>query len=101
MYNSIISKYNSQMEYTEQIISLDDFDLKDDSKEKSSFITERKVKRDKLREIIYLTPIPFKKVKIYIPSTPIKNKENSENVEEEELIVKKRNLIKIFESLLS
>jgi len=100
MYKIIINKYSSsQMECTKKFISLDDFALKDDSKEKSSVVTERKVKKDKLRELIYSTPMPFKKVKFYIPSTPIKNKENRENVEEEELIVKKRNLIKIFESL--
>ena len=99
MYKSIIDKLNSQMECTRQFISLDDLILKDDSKEKSSIITERKVKKDKIRELLYLTPMPFKKVKFYIPSTPIKNKENKENVEKEEIIVKKRNLIKIFESL--
>ena len=99
MFKSITSKYSSQMMYSRQFISLDDFVLKDDSKDKSSIVTERKVKKDKLREIIYSTPMPFKKVKFYIPSTPIKNKENRENEEEEELIVKKRNLIKIFDSL--
>ena len=99
MYKNIINKYCSQVEYTNKFISLNDFVLKGDSNENSSIVTERKVKKDKLRELIYSTPMPFKKVKFYIPSTPIKNKENRENVEEEELIVKKRNLIKIFESL--
>ena len=87
------------MEYTNQFISLDDLVLKDDSKEKSSIVTERKIKKDKLKELVYATPMPFKKVKFYIPSTPIKNKENRTNEEQDELIVKKRNLIKIFESL--
>ena len=98
MYKSIINKYSSQMEYTKQFITLDDIALKDDTKEESSIVIERKAKRDKLRGIIYSTPMPFKKVKFYIPSTPVKNKENRENIEEE-LIVKKRNLITIFESL--
>ena len=62
--------------------------------------SERTTSKKILNNFIYYTPISFVKNKYYFPSTPKKDMENKNNEEDdEELVVKGRNLIDIFESM--
>ena len=62
--------------------------------------SERTTNKKILNNFIYYTPISFVKNKYYFPSTPKKDMENKNNEEDdEELVVKGRNLIDIFESM--
>ena len=62
--------------------------------------SERTASTKLLNNFIYYTPISFAKNKYYFPSTPKKDMENKNDEEdEEELVVKGRNLIDIFESM--
>ena len=58
--------------------------------------TERAVKNDIINEFFYFTPVSYVKHKYFIPSTPKKVKEK---VDDEELIVRGRNLLDIFETM--
>ena len=62
--------------------------------------SERTKSKKILNNFIYYTPISFVKNKNYFPSTPKKDMKNKNNEEDdEELVVKGRNLIDIFESM--
>ena len=62
--------------------------------------SERTTNKKIINNFIYYTPISFVKNKYYFPSTPKKDMENKNDEEdEEELVVKGRNLIDIFESM--
>ena len=62
--------------------------------------SEKTTSKKILNKFIYYTPISFVKNKYYFPSTPKKDMENKNDEEDgEELVVKGRNLIDIFESM--
>ena len=62
--------------------------------------SERTTNKKIINNFIYYTPISFVKNKYYFPSTPKKDMENKNDEEDgEELVVKGRNLIDIFESM--
>ena len=62
--------------------------------------SERNSSKKILNKFIYYTPISIVKNKYYFPSTPKKDMENKNDEEDgEELVVKGRNLIDIFESM--
>ena len=62
--------------------------------------SERTSSKKFLNNFVYYTPISFVKNKYYFPSTPKKDMENKNDEEDgEELVVKGRNLIDIFESM--
>ena len=62
--------------------------------------SERTTNKKIINNFIYYTPISFVKNKYYFPSTPKKDMENKNDEEDgEELVVKGRNLINIFESM--
>ena len=60
--------------------------------------SDKKYKTNKINDYIYFTPISKSKKRHFFPSKP-KKKKNSGDECEEELIVKGRNLLYIFESL--
>ena len=62
--------------------------------------SDRTTTKKLLNNFIYYTPISYVKNKLYFPSTPKKDMENKNDEEDgEELVVKGRNLIDIFESM--
>ena len=89
---------NSKQSMIELLISSPNLIPRDFSNNLES--SERTSSKKFLNNFVYYTPISFVKNKYYFPSTPKKDMENkNDDEDEEELIVKGRNLIEIFESM--
>ena len=95
---NINNSKQSNMEVIELLISSPNLIPRDFSNNLDT--SERKTSKKILDNYIYYTPISFVKNKYYFPSTPKKDMENkNDDEDEEELVVKGRNLIDIFESM--
>ena len=89
---------NSKQSMIELLISSPNLIPRDFSNNLES--SDRTTSNKLLNNFIYYTPISYVKNKYYFPSTPKKDMENkNDDEDEEELIVKGRNLIEIFESM--